>query len=143
MPLQRAQSARGHRSRSRPAPFLKAPGYRDGHAGYSDPYDEQQFIVDEVNALEQTPDWSSTAVIVTYDDSDGFYDHVYSGIHNPSNTSMVASPPGPQDFLSGPGLPARRPPGPSPAKPVAADTVPGCRSSSSPHGPSATTSITP
>ena len=84
--------------------FLKAPGYQDGHAGYSDPYDEQQFVTSEINALEETPDWSSTAVIVTYDDSDGFYDHVYSGVHNPSNTSGVASPPGPQDFLTGTGL---------------------------------------
>lgn len=84
--------------------FLKAPGYQDGHAGYSDPYDEQQFVTSEINALEHTPDWSSTAVIVTYDDSDGFYDHVYSGVHNPSNTSMVANPPGPQDFLTGTGL---------------------------------------
>jgi phospholipase C len=84
--------------------FLKAPGYEDGHAGYSDPYDEQQFVTSEINALEHTPDWSSTAVIVTYDDSDGFYDHVYSGVHNPSDTSGVANPPGPQDFLSGTGL---------------------------------------
>jgi phospholipase C len=84
--------------------FVKAPGYQDGHAGYSDPYDEQQFIVKEINALEDTPDWSSTAVIVSYDDSDGFYDHVFSGIHNPSNTSAVVTPPGPQDFLSGLGL---------------------------------------
>ena len=84
--------------------FLKAPGYQDGHAGYSDPYDEQQFVTSEINALEHTPDWSSTAVIVTYDDSDGFYDHVYSGVHNPSNTSAVANPPGPQDFLNGTGL---------------------------------------
>jgi phospholipase C len=43
-------------------------------------------------------------VIVTYDDSDGFYDHVYSGVHNASNTSGVATPPGPQDFLTGTGL---------------------------------------
>ena len=84
--------------------FVKAPGYQDGHAGYSDPYDEQQFIVKEINALEDTADWSSTAVIVSYDDSDGFYDHVFSGIHNPSNTSAVVTPPGPQDFLSGLGL---------------------------------------
>jgi phospholipase C len=84
--------------------FLKAPGYQDGHAGYSDPYDEQQFVTSEINALEQTPDWSSTAVIVTYDDSDGWYDHVYSGIHNASDTSAVATPPGPQDFLTGTGL---------------------------------------
>jgi len=84
--------------------FLKAPGYQDGHAGYSDPHDEQQFVTNEINALEHTPEWSSTAVIITYDDSDGFYDHVYSGVHNPSNTSNVANPPGPQDFLTGTGL---------------------------------------
>jgi phospholipase C len=84
--------------------FLKAPGYQDGHAGYSDPIDEQKFIVDEINALQNTPDWSSTAVVIAYDDSDGWYDHVYSGIHNTSNTSAVATPPGPQDFLTGTGL---------------------------------------
>src|SRR5215467_5445823 len=84
--------------------FLKAPGYQDGHAGYSDPFDEQQFIVHEINALERTPDWSSTAVVIAYDDSDGWYDHIYGGVHNTSNTSGVANPPGPQDFLTGPGL---------------------------------------
>jgi phospholipase C len=84
--------------------FLKAPGYEDGHAGYSDPLDEQKFVVDEVNALEHTPDWSSTAVVVAYDDSDGFYDHVYSGVHNASNTAAVSTPPGPQDFLTGAGV---------------------------------------
>jgi phospholipase C len=84
--------------------FLKAPGYQDGHAGYSDPLDEQQFIVDEINALQHTPDWRSTAVVIAYDDSDGWYDHVFSGIHNASDTSAVATPPGPQDFLTGTGL---------------------------------------
>jgi phospholipase C len=64
--------------------FLKAPGYEDGHAQYSDPADEQQFVVREINALEASPDWSSTAVVVAYDDSDGWYDHVYSGVTNPS-----------------------------------------------------------
>ena len=64
--------------------YLKAPGYQDGHAAYSDPADEQQFIVREINALEKTPDWSSTAVIISYDDSDGWYDHVYSGVVNGS-----------------------------------------------------------
>ena len=84
--------------------FLKAPGYQDGHPGYSNPDDEQQFVVNTINALEHTPDWSSTAVVVSYDDSDGWYDHVYSGIHNTSNTSAVSTPPGPQDFLTGTGL---------------------------------------
>jgi phospholipase C len=67
--------------------FLKAPGYQDGHAAYSDPIDEQNFVVNEINSLEQLPTWSSTAVIVAYDDSDGWYDHVYSGVHNPSRTA--------------------------------------------------------
>jgi phospholipase C len=65
--------------------FLKAPGYEDGHAQYSNPRDEQAFVVNEVNALEKSPDWSSTAVVVNYDDSDGWYDHYYSGVTNPSN----------------------------------------------------------
>ena len=34
--------------------FLKAPGYQDGHAGYSDPLDEQTFIVDVINFLQQS-----------------------------------------------------------------------------------------
>ncbi len=66
--------------------FLKAPGYEDGHAGYSDPIDEQRFIVSEINALQRTPDWKSTAVVILYDDSDGWYDHAYSGVTNPSQS---------------------------------------------------------
>jgi phospholipase C len=67
--------------------FLKAPGYQDGHAAYSDPADEQAFVVKEINALERTPDWAHTAVFISYDDSDGWYDHAYPGIQNPSNTA--------------------------------------------------------
>ncbi|MBV8085420.1 MAG: alkaline phosphatase family protein [Chloroflexi bacterium] len=64
--------------------FLKASGYQDGHAAYSDPIDEQQFLVNEINALESSPAWKSTAVIIAYDDSDGWYDHAYPGVQNPS-----------------------------------------------------------
>ncbi|MGB2655208.1 MAG: alkaline phosphatase family protein, partial [Candidatus Acidiferrum sp.] len=67
--------------------YLKAPGYQDGHAGYSDPIDEQNFIVTVINFLEKTPEWQSTAVIVAYDDSDGWYDHVQSPIVNQSATA--------------------------------------------------------
>ena len=66
--------------------FLKAPGYQDGHAGYSDPADEQRFVTSEIDALMNTPAWDNTVVIVNYDDSDGFYDHVYSGVTNPSTS---------------------------------------------------------
>lgn len=65
--------------------FLKAPRVQDGHAGYSDPIDEQAFIVNATNALMKTSEWKSTAVIILYDDSDGFYDHVMPKIINNSN----------------------------------------------------------
>ena len=55
--------------------YLKAPEYEDGHAGYSDPLDEQRFLVDEINLIQQSKDWANTAIIIAYDDSDGWYDH--------------------------------------------------------------------
>jgi phospholipase C len=56
--------------------FLKAPGYQDGHAGYSDPLDEQTFVVNTINAIENSSYWANTAIIIAYDDSDGWYDHL-------------------------------------------------------------------
>ena len=67
--------------------FVKAPAFQDGHAGYSDPVDEQAFTAKVVNFLQQQPDWTSTAVIVTWDDSDGWYDHAYA---NPTASSFDA-----------------------------------------------------
>jgi phospholipase C len=68
--------------------FLKAPAYEDGHAGYSDPLDEQQWLVNTVNSLEALKTWSSTAVIVTWDDSDGWYDQELAPIISGSQTSL-------------------------------------------------------
>ncbi len=64
--------------------FLKAKRYQDGHAGYSDPLDEQTFLVQTINHLQKLPDWKNTVVIISYDDSDGWYDHVMSPIVNQS-----------------------------------------------------------
>jgi len=64
--------------------FLKAPAYQNAHAGNSDPLDEQRFIVEVLNFLQQQPDWSSTAVILAYDDSDGWYDHQMAPVTNGS-----------------------------------------------------------
>jgi len=58
--------------------YLKAPAVQDAHPGNSDPLDEQAFVTKVVNFLQQQPDWKNTAVIVTYDDSDGWYDHQFS-----------------------------------------------------------------
>lgn len=58
--------------------YVKLAAYQDGHAGYSDPLDEQVGDVKLINFLMQQPDWKNTAVIVTYDDSDGWYDHKFT-----------------------------------------------------------------
>ena len=63
--------------------FLKAPAIQDAHPGNSDPLDEQAFVVNIINLLQQSPEWSSTAVILAYDDSDGWYDHA-NNVINPS-----------------------------------------------------------
>jgi phospholipase C len=76
--------------------YLKAPGYQDGHAGYSDPLDEQTFVVTVINFLQKQRDWESTAVVIAYDDSDGWYDHALGQIVNQSATDA--------DALSGTGL---------------------------------------
>jgi len=75
--------------------FLKAPAYQDGHAGYSDPIDEQTFLVNTINKLQERPEWNSTAVIIAYDDSDGWYDHVMPPLVSQSNDPN-------HDFLFGP-----------------------------------------
>jgi phospholipase C len=65
--------------------FLKAAAYQDGHAGYSSPLDEQTFLVNTINRLMNSPDWEHTAIIVLYDDSDGWYDHQMGPIVHQSN----------------------------------------------------------
>ena len=75
--------------------FLKAPEYQDGHAGYSDPLDEQTFLTTEINSIEKSPEWSSTAIVIAYDDSDGWYDHqastIINGSHDASTDSAVCT----------------------------------------------------
>ncbi len=75
--------------------FVKAPAYENGHPANSDPLDEQTFLAEKINALEHSTQWSSTAVIIAYDDSDGWYDHVMPTIVNPSKSTL--------DALSNPG----------------------------------------
>jgi phospholipase C len=74
--------------------YLKAPGYQDGHPGYSDPLLEQTFVVETVNRLMRSPEWRTMAIIIAYDDSDGWYDHVMPPVVNESQTAY--------DFLSAP-----------------------------------------
>ena len=68
--------------------FLKAANYQDGHPGQSEPLDEQVYIVKTLNRLQQLPQWDSMAVIIAWDDSDGWYDHVMPPIINRSTTTL-------------------------------------------------------
>ncbi|WP_233854902.1 phospholipase C [Paraburkholderia sp. HD33-4] len=88
--------------------FLKAPGVSDGHPGYSDPLDEQAFVTKVINFLEQQPEWKNTAVIIAYDDSDGWYDHRYraptsSSFDSTSPQSVGGATVAGSDNLSAPG----------------------------------------
>jgi phospholipase C len=97
--------------------FLKAPSYQDGHPGSSDPLAEQTFLVNTLNRIQQLPEWSSTVVILAYDDSGGWYDHVFKSPVNGSNDAadvldgarQCGPAPGPGAYLDrcgfGPRLP--------------------------------------
>jgi phospholipase C len=82
--------------------YLKPPVSQDAHPAQSSPLDEQHFIVDTMNRLQKSKDWKDTAVVLAYDDSDGWYDHQMSPIVNNSQT--------PQDAMSGDGLCGARTP---------------------------------
>jgi phospholipase C len=77
--------------------YIKMPAFQDGHAGYSDPLDEQVGNVDLINFLQKQPEWRETAVIIAYDDSDGWYDHQYV---SPKTASYDPT----ADQINGPGL---------------------------------------
>jgi phospholipase C len=68
--------------------YLKPPAYENGHAGNSDPLDEQRFLVDTIDEIEQSSYWPNTAVVIAYDDSDGWYDHQIGPIVRPSQDTI-------------------------------------------------------
>jgi phospholipase C len=77
--------------------FIKMASFQDGHPGNSDPLDEQTGLVNLINFLQQQPDWDSTAVILAYDDSDGWYDHAFAKTTQPSFSPTA-------DALNGAGI---------------------------------------
>lgn len=83
--------------------FIKPPAYQDGHPKYSDILAFQTFLVETINQLQYLPEWKFMAVIVVWDDSGGWYDHVMPPIINQSHV--------PPDALLGPGDAGNPPPG--------------------------------
>jgi phospholipase C len=76
--------------------YIKMSAFQDGHPGNSDPLSEQTGLVTLLNFLQQQPDWKNTAVIFTYDDSDGQYDHAAPTITSASFSGA--------DAFNGPGV---------------------------------------
>jgi phospholipase C len=75
--------------------FIKQASFQDEHPGNSNSLDAQTGFVTLVNFLMEQPDWDSTAVILAYDDSDGWYDHAFSKTTSGSFSA--------QDALNAPG----------------------------------------
>jgi phospholipase C len=76
--------------------FLRPPEYQDGHPEQSDPLAEQTFLVQTLNRIQRLPQWSEMAVFITWDESDGWYDHQMPVIVSTSQT--------PLDVLTDPGM---------------------------------------
>ncbi|HEX3505862.1 MAG TPA: alkaline phosphatase family protein [Xanthobacteraceae bacterium] len=77
--------------------YIKMPAFQDGHPGNSDPLDEQVGNVELINFLQTQREWNDTAIIITYDDSDGWYDHAYA---TPTSASYDST----ADQVNGAGL---------------------------------------
>jgi phospholipase C len=73
--------------------YIKPPKFENAHPGNSTPQLEQQFLVGTINQIEQSKYWRSTAIIITYDDSDGWYDNAIPPVINGSNDPNAGSAP--------------------------------------------------
>jgi len=56
--------------------FVKPVGDENEHPGYTDLDQGEQHTAALIEAVRNSPDWKRTAVIVTYDENGGFWDHV-------------------------------------------------------------------
>jgi phospholipase C len=76
--------------------FIKGSKNETGHPMDSTPLEEQTFLVNTINMLEQSPYWNDMAIIIAWDDSDGWYDHVAGPIVNhstdPANDAIQGAP---------------------------------------------------
>lgn len=74
----------------------------DDHGSYSDSQISEALVADAVNAIANSPYWSQSVIFITYDESDGFYDHVPETIRNwgPDHLPMSGGPRIPTIVLS-------------------------------------------
>src|SRR5262249_62287594 len=67
--------------------FIKPIGSRNEHPGYAGLLTGQQHVASLVHAIQNSPEWAHTLIIVTYDENGGFWDHV-----SPPNTYEEGGP---------------------------------------------------
>lgn len=56
--------------------FVKPEGDTNQHPGYTDVMKGDAYVADLVRQIQASPNWKDTAIIVTYDENGGFWDHV-------------------------------------------------------------------
>jgi phospholipase C len=69
------------------------PG-NDDHPGYSDAQISEALLADEINAIASSKYWPESAIIITYDETDGLYDHTQPVVRSwdPSATALDQGP---------------------------------------------------
>jgi phospholipase C len=56
--------------------FVKPIGANNEHPGYATLLRGQQYVVDLVGQIQRSPYWKDTAIVITYDEHGGRWDHV-------------------------------------------------------------------
>jgi phospholipase C len=56
--------------------FVKPLGDANEHPGYTDLLSGERHAIELIDAVRNGPNWSDAAIIVTYDENGGFWDHV-------------------------------------------------------------------
>ena len=56
--------------------FVKPLGPDNEHPGYTDLVRGEQHLIDLINDVRNGPNWADTAIVITYDEHGGFWDHV-------------------------------------------------------------------
>ena len=54
----------------------------DDHPAYSDAQISEALLADEINAIAKSPYWHESAIVITYDETDGLYDHTQPKIRD-------------------------------------------------------------
>ena len=63
----------------------------DDHPGYSDSQISEALVARSVNAVARSPYWSQNAILITYDESEGDYDHVAPRVLSKGPDGMALS----------------------------------------------------